>query len=168
MDLNFDKKFNLKLVAVENVKELKLVGEKNRERRLAYMSGFYFSLILALYYEEAGRPRLSDDFKIYVVNYQTPPPSSVELASAISEKSYGKILLDTKFIPNPGLRYGLYGHLYAKGIRDSYDLCMDIIPNLIMDLTGGENRSTVLEWISREMNELNPIPDSLKIKYVNT
>lgn len=163
---DFDR-FNLKPVLLENLKELKLIGPKNELGRLAYASGFYFSLVLSLYYVEAGRPDLNPDFKLYITRDHIPPPSGVELTKKIFKLSNEKIAFDSKFIPNPGLRYGLHRHLYVQGIRDSYDLCFKIIPDMIMDRSRGKNRSLVLEWINKQMRDLNPLPDDLKLKYVN-
>lgn len=167
MDIKDFSRFDLKPVMFENIKEYKLDDPKSETRRLTYASGFYFSLVLALYYEEAGRPDLSSDFKPYLTSFHNPPPSGVDLARKIFSLSNEKIAFDSKHIPNPGLRYGRYGHFYVKGTRDCFDLCFEIIPGMIMEGSRGKNRSLVLEWINKQMQDLNPLPDGLKLKYVN-
>lgn len=167
MDTILNSDFDLMSVLKSNIKSLYLSGANNKERRLVYASGFYFSLVFALYYEEAERPVVLDGLWSYIKTYQKPQPSTVELVTVIAQMSHNRILLDTKLIPNPAFRYGLYGHLYSKGIRDSFDLCVNTIPGKIMEIVGGNNRSPVLTWIDVQMNALNPLQKDIKIKYVN-
>lgn len=150
--------FDLLPAIRKNFKALRLVGPNREEDRRVYVSGFYFALVIAMAYEESGRPELGVDFWNYLTKCHSPEPAVDEFVKTINYLSGNKLKIESSNVPNPAYRYGVYGSLFVKGVEDGLFISLRQIPGLIMKGSCFGNRAKVTEWISQQMQILSPPP----------
>lgn len=136
--------------------KLEKIGKNKPNLRKAYCSGVYWSLMLALAYEEKGRPEVGLSLWTYLTKTKEPTPSVKELIMQINWLSWGEIQIDEVLIPNKGLRYGQPGKFYAEGTADTLELCVFGVPQFIRRSQRGMAYQKVSDWIQSQMEFLAP------------
>lgn len=131
---------------------LEKLNKRNANLRAAYCSGVYFALILALAYEEKGRPEVNLRLWSYLMASHEPQPTLSDWLLQIRWLSYDQIDIEPSLLPNIGLRYGLPGRYYDWGVADALAICVFVAPQYIRENYRPKDWSTkVSDWIGSQM-----------------
>ena len=144
---------NLDKVLEDKIRvRLEQVNKRNINLQRAYCSGLYCALLIALAYEEKGRPEVNLRLWQYLVTTHEPQPILTDWLLQIKWFSYGEIDLDPALMPNIGLRYGLPGRYYDWGVADALEICVFVAPQFIRESYRPKDWSTkVSDWIGLQM-----------------
>ncbi len=130
--------------------EIDKIDKSKVSCRKAFLAGVNVALVMSILYAEADFPELTPEFwKVIYPTIRDVPDELILFITKISRSTGGSVNLLTENFQEPGLRYGVPGTYYTKGIALGVEAGMIAVPSILGKKYKNKYQKT-MEWIERQ------------------